>query len=51
MECYQSNRFYNVPVITEDTVLVGQMQETDKGIIATPSGDDSPLICKTKLKS
>ena len=36
-----------MPRITGESVLVKQTQETDNGIIPTPSGDDCPLTGET----
>lgn len=49
IEGHQRNESYNVPGITEYTVLTEQIQGTGNGIIPTPSGDSSPLIVKTQL--
>ena len=49
IEYHQRNGSYSVPGIMEISVLVDQTQETDNGIIPTPSEDDSPLTAETQL--
>ena len=50
IEYHQRNGSYSVPRITKVSVLVDQTQETDNGIIPTPSENDSPLIAETQLR-